>query len=189
MACTGTYAEQCLVDVSDIFPLPDNITFAQGAALGVPYGTAHRALFIKGKAHKGQSVLIHGATGGVGIAAVQLAKAAGLKVIATGGTEEGLKLLSELGAEVTANHRKEGDVAEVKAATGGKGVDLIIEMAAHANLGKDLPLLSHGGSVVVVGSRGKEAPLAGATELYLFVSWLAMLYHWDSPCDRCHSPC
>jgi NADPH2:quinone reductase len=151
---TGTYAEFALGAGSQVHPLPAHATFAQGAALGVPFATAHRALFHRGGAQRGETVLIHGASGGVGHAAVQLARAAGLTVIGTGGTEAGRKFVAEQGAHHALDHRAPGCLAEVMRLTGGLGVDLIIEMLANANLGNDLGVLARFGRVVVVGSRG-----------------------------------
>src|SRR5262249_11024688 len=88
---TGTYAEQTLCEESSVFPLPAHMSFAQGAAVHIPYATAFRALFDRAAAQGGETVLIHGASGGVGIAAVQLARAAGLRVVGTAGSERGLK--------------------------------------------------------------------------------------------------
>lgn len=153
-SATGTYARFCLVDAANVHPLPSNITFAQGAALGVPYATAHRALFGKAKAQKGETLLVHGASGGTGIAAVQLARAAKLKVIGTAGSEQGFQLVKEQGAQNVLNHKDPNYLEELKTITGGKGVDIILEMAAHVNLGRDLPLLAPQGRVVVIGSRG-----------------------------------
>jgi len=153
-ALTGTFAEFCLADHRSVHPLPSNATFAQGAALGVPYATAHRALFGKARAQKGEKVLVHGASGGVGTAAVQLAKDAGLKVLATAGTLEGLRQVKDQGADGTFNHKAPDYLAKILEATEGQGVDVILEMAAHVNLGKDLSLLSKKGRVVVIGSRG-----------------------------------
>ena len=150
----GAYAEKVLIPASFVFSLPDKTSFAQGAAMGVPYSTAHRALFHRGQAKKGETVLIHGASGGVGTAAIQLAKRAGLKVIGTGGTDKGRALIKAQGADVALDHHDPAFADKLKEATGGKGVDLIIEMAAHANLGKDLGLLAKFGRVVIVGSRG-----------------------------------
>jgi len=100
-------------------------------------------------------VLVHGATGGVGIAAAELAHARGLRVIGTGGTDEGLAIAREHGADVTINHRHAGYEDEIKNATGGRGVDVIVEMAAHINLDRDLTLLARNGRVVSVGNRGR----------------------------------
>ena len=152
-AGAGTYAERALCVPSQLFRLPDNVTFGQGAALGVPYTTAYRALFQRADARPSEAVLVHGATGGVGIAAVELAHARGLFVIGSGGTETGLATVREHGADVTVNHHEPNYTDAIMAATGGRGVDVIIEMAAHINLGRDLPLLARRGRVVVVGSR------------------------------------
>ncbi|MHA3774533.1 NADPH:quinone reductase [Verrucomicrobiota bacterium sgz303538] len=150
---TGTYAEKCLCEPGQIHPLPDKVSFAEGAALGVPYPTAFRALFQRGDASARETVLIHGGTGGVGLAAVQCAIAAGLKVFATGGTESGKLLLTEQGAHAVFDHHELGYCDQIIAATHGRGVDLIIEMLANVNLGKDLGMLAKNGRVVVVGSR------------------------------------
>src|SRR5439155_314701 len=151
----GTYAERAVCATSQIYPLPSRVSFAQGAALGVPYGTAYRALFQRAAARPGETVLVHGATGGVGVAAVQLAHAHGLRVIGTGGTDRGLTLVREQGADVVVNHHTANHLDEILRATGGRGVDVIVEMAAHINLDKDLSLLAPRGRVVVVGNRGR----------------------------------
>ena len=151
---SGTYAEKTLCAEAQVFPLPGGISFAQGPALGIPYGTAHRALFHRAKAKPGETVLIHGASGGVGIAAVQLAKAAGLVVIGTAGSEEGEGLGSAQGAQHVLNHHDAGHLQAAHDLTEGRGLDIILEMLANVNLGQDLPVLGRGGRVVVIGSRG-----------------------------------
>lgn len=153
-ALTGTYAEACLAGARNVHPLPPSATFAQGAAMGVPYATAHRALFGKAKAKKGETVLVHGASGGTGSAAVQLAKAAQMRVIGTAGTEQGLQLVREQGAAEVFNHKDPAYLEKILKFTDSKGVDVILEMAAHVNLGKDLTLLAPYGRVVIIGSRG-----------------------------------
>ena len=155
VAGAGTYAEKALCIPSQLHPLPARISFGQGAALGVPYCTAYRALFQRTNARPGETVLIHGATGGVGIACVELAHARGLTVIGSGGTEAGLTVVREHGADFVVNHKTASYTDEIMKASGGKGVDLIIEMAAHVNLDRDLGLLAKYGRVVVVGNRGK----------------------------------
>jgi NADPH:quinone reductase len=154
-AGAGTYAERAVCLLSQLHHLPARATFAQGAALGVPYCTAYRALFQRAKARGGDTVLIHGATGGVGIAAVQFAHARGLTVIGSGGTDKGLALVREQGADLVVNHKDANYTDEIKHATGGRGVDVIIEMAAHINLDRDLGLLAKHGRIVVVGNRGR----------------------------------
>ena len=89
---SGAYAEQALCDGYQVHPLPDNVTFGQGAGVNIPYATAYRALFQLAKATPGEIVLVHGASGGVGVAAVQLPHTAGMEVIGTGGTRRGRKL-------------------------------------------------------------------------------------------------
>jgi NADPH:quinone reductase len=151
----GTYAERVVCGAAFVYRLPANATFGQGAALGVPYATAYRALFQRGDAKPGETVLIHGATGGVGLAAVELARARGLRVIGTGGTDRGLAAAKLHGADVLVNHRTEGYTDDIMKATGGRGVDLIVEMLGNVNLDKDLSLLAKFGRVVVVGNRGR----------------------------------
>jgi NADPH2:quinone reductase len=151
---TGTYAQQALCRPSSVHPLPDRITFQQGAAIGVPYGTAFRALFQKAHALPGETVLVFGASGGVGIAAVQLARAFGLAVLATAGTEKGRRLILDNGAHHAIDHTS-GDVADqVRSLTAGRGVNIILEMLANKNLATDLRMLGTGGRVVVIGNRG-----------------------------------
>jgi NADPH2:quinone reductase len=152
---SGTYAEFALCDSSTVHPLPDNISFEQGAGVNIPYATAYRALFHRAQARAGETVLIHGASGGVGIAAVQWAAAMGLNVIGTAGSDEGRKLVLAQGALHVLNHRQAGYAEELLRLTNGKGVDVILEMLANVNLGNDLTLLAKYGRVVVIGSRGK----------------------------------
>jgi len=151
---TGTYAELALCDERTVYPLPSTASFAQGAAMHVTYATAFRALFDRAHARGGETVLIHGASGGVGIAAVQLARAAGLYVVGTAGSDRGKKLVADEGAHKVLDHRSPGHFDEALAATGGRGYDVIIEMLSNVNLGRDLPLLAPKGRVVSVGSRG-----------------------------------
>jgi NADPH2:quinone reductase len=152
---SGAYAEKTLADQANVYSLPQKNSFAQGAALGVPYGTAHRALHHRGGAQAGETVLVHGATGGVGLAAVQLARAAGLTVIGTGGSDEGRKLVQREGAHHVLDHHDPNYRQQLMDLTGEQGVNLILEMLANVNLATDLPLLAKQGRVVVVGSRGK----------------------------------
>jgi NADPH2:quinone reductase len=154
-AGAGTYAERLISVPSQLHHLPARLTFGQGAALGVPYCTAYRALFQRTAARPGETVLVHGATGGVGMATVELAHARGLTVIGTGGTDRGLATVREHGADVVISHRAPDYADDILRATGGRGVNLIVEMAAHVNLDRDLALLAKGGRVVVVGNRGR----------------------------------
>jgi len=151
---SGSYAEQTLCNETQVHPLPAKVSFEQGAAMGVAYGTAYRALFQRGGAKPGETVLIHGASGGVGTAAVQLARAAKMQVLGTAGTDSGLHLVKEQGAHHAINHSSPGYLDELMKLTGGRGFDLILEMLANKNLANDLTLLAKKGRVVVIGSRG-----------------------------------
>ncbi len=151
---SGTYAEFALCTATQVHPLPAKASFAQGAAMGTPYATAYRALIQRGGAKKGEIVLVHGASGGVGIAAVQLAHAHGLRIFGTAGTDRGRDLVREQGAQEVFDHRASDYLEQIKQATDGRGVDLILEMLANVNLGKDLTLLAPRGRVVIIGSRG-----------------------------------
>jgi NADPH2:quinone reductase len=154
-AGAGTYAELARCSPAQLYRLPARISYAQGAALGVPYATAYRALFHRAGARPAETVLVHGATGGVGIAVVELAHAHGMRVIGTGGTEAGLTVVREHGADVVVNHSAADYTDDIMRATSGRGVDVVIEMATHLNLDRDLSLLAKSGRVVVVGNRGR----------------------------------
>ncbi|XP_026006275.1 quinone oxidoreductase isoform X1 [Astatotilapia calliptera] len=151
---TGGYAEYTVAAGDSVYKLPDALDFTQGAAIGIPYFTAYRALIHKAHAKAGETVLIHGASGGVGIAACQLSRALGLQVFGTAGTPEGMKLVLNNGAHLAFNHRQEEYTDKITEATKGRGVDVIVEMLSNVNLSKDLQMLAYGGRVMVVGSRG-----------------------------------
>jgi NADPH2:quinone reductase len=151
---TGAYAEMSLCDPDQVHPLPENVSFAQGASMGVPYATAYHALVNRGRPRAGESVLVHGASGGVGIAAVQIARALGLVVVGSAGTEQGRRLVSEQGAHHVLDHSRQGYLDELRSLTGGRGPDLILEMLANVNLQKDLETVAVGGRIVVIGNRG-----------------------------------
>jgi NADPH:quinone reductase len=151
---TGSYAEYALALESQVYRLPDKISFAQGAGVFIPYGTAYHALHHQARAKGGETVLIHGASGGVGIAAIQIARAMGCTVFGTAGTAKGLALIEREGAHLAFDHSKPDYKDQILKATAGKGVDVILEMLANVNLGADLKLLAQYGRVIVIGSRG-----------------------------------
>jgi len=151
---TGTYAEFALAMDSQVHRLPERVSFTQGAGVYVACSTAYHALVHHAKARASETLLVHGASGGVGIASVQIARAMGLTVIGTAGTEKGLELVRREGAHHAFNHRSAGYQEAILEATGGRGVDIVIEMLANVNLAADLKLLARSGRVIVVGSRG-----------------------------------
>jgi NADPH2:quinone reductase len=152
---SGAYAECAVCRLDHIYRLPPSISFAQGAAMGVPYATAYRALLHRAGGRPGDLVLVHGATGGVGLAAVQIAHAQGMTVLGTGGSDRGLRAVRDSGADFVFNHTAPNYLDDIMRATDGRGVDVILEMAAHVNLDKDLGLLAPRGRVVVIGNRGR----------------------------------
>ena len=152
---SGAYAGQAVCSESQVHRIPSHLTFEQGAAVGIPYATAYRALFHRGQARAGEVVLVHGATGGVGTAAVQLARAAGMTVIATGGTDKGRNNVRQQGGHHVVDHHAPDYLDQIMAFTQGNGVNVILEMLANVNLAKDLGLLAKHGRVVVIGNRGK----------------------------------
>lgn len=151
---SGAYAEKVVASATELFPIPDTISFAQGSAVGVPYGTAYYGLFQRGRAQPGETLFIHGASGSVGTAAIQLARARGLSVIGSAGTERGKALVLEQGADHVLDHTSEGYIDELRELTGGEGPDLILEMLANVNLAKDLSVIARYGRIVVIGNRG-----------------------------------
>lgn len=151
---SGAYAEQTLCKETQVHPLPVHISFEQGAAVGVPYATAYYALFHRAHALPGETVLVHGASGGVGTAALQIARSKDLIVIGTGGTPKGRELIAKEGAHHVLDHHAPDYMEQLAKLTDGRGVDVILEMLANINLGKDLKVLALHGRVIVIGSRG-----------------------------------
>jgi NADPH:quinone reductase len=151
---TGTYAEYTLALESQLHRLPEKTSFNQGAGIYVAWGTAYHALYHHAHARASETLLVHGASGGVGIAAVQIARAMGMTIIGTAGTDKGLELVRREGAHHAFNHRTAGYTDAVLKATNGRGVDVVLEMLANVNLAADLKLLARFGRVIIIGSRG-----------------------------------
>jgi NADPH:quinone reductase len=152
---TGAYAEYALALEEQVHALPEKISYGQGAGVWVPYGTAYHALHHSARAKASETVLVHGASGGVGSAAVQMAQAMGLTVFGTAGTQKGVDLVKREGAHQVFDHSKAGYQEEILKMTGGRGVDVILEMLANVNLSADLKLLATNGRVIVIGNRGE----------------------------------
>jgi NADPH2:quinone reductase len=173
---TGTYAEYALALESQLHRLPEKVSFNEGAGIYVACGTAYHALVHHAKVRASETVLVHGASGGVGIAAVQIARAMGMTVIGTAGTDKGLELVRKEGAHFAFNHRSAGYTDAILQATGGRGVDVVLEMLANMNLGNDLKMLARFGRVIVIGSRGDvtitpRELMARAASVCGFVLW------------------
>jgi NADPH2:quinone reductase len=151
----GAYAQLVVTEPHQVHPLPDTVSFAQGAGINVPYVTAWRALHDRARLMPGETLFIHGASGGVGLAATQIARALGATVIGTAGTTAGMETVTSQGAHHALNHREAGYLDRLKELTGGRGPDVILEHLANVNLDNDLTALAHAGRVVVVGNRGR----------------------------------
>jgi NADPH2:quinone reductase len=154
---TGTYAQYALCHASHVHALPAALTFDQGAGVHVPYWTAMRAIVQKAMAVPGEWMLVHGATGGVGLAAVQIGRRLGLGIIATAGTPQGMELLKAQGVDHVLDHHDPEVVRRVQAITNHPegGVNIVLEMLAHVNLEKDLAMAAMRGRIVVIGNRGR----------------------------------
>ncbi|MBX4262912.1 NADPH:quinone reductase [Clostridium estertheticum] len=151
---TGTYSQKVVCDANAVHSLPESISYQEGASLGIPALTAYRALFHRAKIKPGENVLIHGASGGVGLLTVQMAKGIGATVIGTASTEQGKSLVKASGAEYVLNHITEDTISKITALTNDKGPDVIIEFLANINLENDLKMIAPYGRIVVVGNRG-----------------------------------
>lgn len=184
---TGAYAEKALCLPSQVHRLPECVSFAQGAGLGIPYVTAYRALIQKAKARPGQTLLVHGASGGVGIAAVQIARALGMTVIGTASSDKGRRLVAEQGARHVADHNDPMHRQALRQFSAGRGMDVILEMLANVNLATDLEVVALGGTIVVIGNRGtieinprmlmaREATLTGMVVLNASTGDLAAIH-------------
>lgn len=152
---TGCYAEKVVRAAEHLLLIPDAVTFAEAVAFGVSYPTAHYALFARGGAKAGETVFVHGASGSVGTSAIQLAKQAGLTVIGSAGSQDGLDLVLQEGADHAVNHNEPGYLDQVRALTGGSGPELILEMLADVNLAADMELAAPYGRIIIIGNRGE----------------------------------
>jgi NADPH2:quinone reductase len=174
---SGAYAEYARTLEQHVHPLPAKISFSQGAGVWVPYGTAYHALYHSAKAHASETVLVHGASGGVGNAAVQIGRSMGLTILGAAGTPAGLEIVKREGAHEVFDHRQAGYLEEILKATGNRGVDIILEMLANINLAHDTKLLAKNGRVIVIGNRG-EATI-NARELMARRASIRAFTLWD----------
>jgi len=148
------YAEYVVVDAEDITPLPDGVDMDDAAAMPVIYLTAHFMLNAMAHARKGQTVLIHAAAGGVGTAAIQLGKLAGLKLIGLTSSDEKAQFALEQGCDHVINYKSEDVAARVQQITGGEGVDLSLNSVAGSTFGRDFEMLAPLGQVIWYGAAG-----------------------------------
>ncbi len=151
-AMGGAYARLVRLGAPWTLNLPDVYGYAEGAGIAVQFITAWNAVVIYGRAAAGETVLVQGGAGGVGMAAIQLAKAIGCRVIATASTPEKVEICRAMGADETINYREEDFAEGCSEITAGRGLGVIIEMVADVNLDKDIDAIRPTGRIVVVGT-------------------------------------
>ena len=161
----GGFAEVVSVSPEMVFPLPDHVSFAAGAALPMNYLTVHFGLTTRGQLRAGETVLVHGAAGGVGTAAVQLASALGAKVIAVTSSPEKAEVARAAGAAETVS--TDDFRAQVKELTGGRGVDLVVDPVGGDRFTDSLRSLAREGRLLVIGFTGGEIPTVKVNRLLL----------------------
>ena len=154
----GAMAEQVLVPASNLIPLPENMPFANGAGLTTTYATSHYALKQRANLQAGEIVLVLGAAGGVGLATVELAKAAGAKVIAAASTDEKLALTKAHGADEFINYSNEDLRSRIKEITGGKGVDVIYDPVGGDLAEPAFRSIAFNGRYLVIGFAAGDIP-------------------------------
>ena len=150
----GGYAQQVLVPSGQLMPCPDGIDLVSAAALPEVTATVWSNLFILAGLHAGETLLVHGGGSGIGTCAIQLAKAAGVRVIVTAGSAAKLARCIELGADVGINYREEAFDERVLAVTGGAGADVILDNMGASYLGRNVAALATSGRLVVIGLQG-----------------------------------
>lgn len=148
----GLFAEEVTADVSLLTPMPDGLSFIQAAGYVATYATSYHALMDRGALRSGETLLVHGATGGVGTAAVQLGKAFGATVIATGGDGAKLEIVRGLGADHVVNYRIEDVRERVKVLTGGKGADVIYDPVGGEMFEASMRCVAPEGRILVIGA-------------------------------------
>jgi len=151
---TRTYAEYCVASASQVMPLPDFVSFTEGAAFPIQTLTAYHMLHTSHQTTPGQTVLVHSAAGGVGIVAVQIAKAAGARVIGTVSNDSKINLVKEYGADAVINYVTQDFAEEALKLTNGKGVDLILDAVGKPTLEKGLNCLAPFGHLILYGRAG-----------------------------------
>ncbi|MDL5033458.1 NAD(P)H-quinone oxidoreductase [Pelomonas sp. APW6] len=150
----GGYAERCVAPVGQCLPVPEGWTMAEAASLPETCFTVWSNVFERAALQSGESILIHGGSSGIGVTAVQLAKAFGARVLVTVGSAAKAEACRRLGADVAINYREQDFVAEVKAATQGRGVDVILDMVAGDYVARGVQCLADDGRMVIIAVQG-----------------------------------
>ncbi len=150
----GGYAEYAVTHQDHALPIPKGLGMIEAAALCETFFTVWSNVFVRGGLRPGESFLVHGGSSGIGTTAIQLAAARGARVFATAGTEEKCRACRDLGAELAINYRSEDFVKASRAATGGAGVDLILDMVGGDYLARDVRALALDGRLVMIAFLG-----------------------------------
>lgn len=157
-AMGGSYAENVRLVADATAELPEAYSYEEGACITVAFYTAWNALVIKAGAGPGETVLVQGGAGGVGMAAIQLAKRLGCRVFATVSSDAKAKFCQEMGADATINYREEDFAERCMELTGGRGVDIVVELCACDNFDKDLDAIRVDGKIIVIGTGTGKGP-------------------------------
>ncbi|MBW2314629.1 MAG: NADPH:quinone oxidoreductase family protein [Deltaproteobacteria bacterium] len=163
----AAFAERAAVPARGAYKLPDGMSFAEGAAFPIVYPTSYAGLVYRAALQPGEDLLVHAAAGGVGIAAVQIGKALGARVLATAGSAEKLDVARQAGADVLIDYREEDFVARVKEETGGKGADVIYDSVGGDIFDRSLKCIAWNGRLLVIGFAGGTIPSVKANRILL----------------------
>lgn len=163
----GGYAELAVAEAAHVFPIPDAMGFAEGAALGLAYQTSYCALVHRAALRAGEWLLVHGAAGGVGLAAVQIGRALGARIIATAGTDAKLEIARQSGAEILVNYGTEDWVERVKAVTGGEGADVIYDPVGGDVFDGSTRCIGFEGRLLTIGFAGGRIPSVAVNRILL----------------------
>ena len=150
----GGYAQRCVAPVAQCLPVPQGWSMAEAASLPETFFTVWSNVFDRARLQPGESLLVHGGSSGIGVTAIQLAKAFGARVLVTVGTADKAAACLKLGADVAINYREQDFVAEAKAATGGRGVDVILDMVAGDYVARNVECLADDGRAVIIAVQG-----------------------------------
>jgi NADPH2:quinone reductase len=163
----GGFAEQAVVPARGAWPLPEGMSFEEGAALPIIYPTSYAGLVHRAQLRAGETLLVHAAAGGVGIAAVQIGKALGARVLATAGGPDKLEVARAAGADVLVDYQKEDFVAKVLEATGGRGADVIYDSVGGDVFDRSLKCIAWNGRLLVIGFASGRIPEVKANRILL----------------------
>jgi NADPH2:quinone reductase len=166
LSAAGSHASRRAVPAMATWPIPDGVDAASAACVPVALGTAQECLFTAGNLQSGQTALIHAGAGGVGIAAIQLAKRAGATVLSTASSNEKLERLKEFGLDHGINYASEDFAERTRELTGGRGADVILDSVGGKNLVDSIGALAYGGTLVSVGVAGRAGSTIEARDLW-----------------------